>query len=411
MNILLTSLQVPGAASGVRVHYERLAALLRTQGHRVTVVTLNDLHPGISRIVGVVRRAMALLPGRLGERVGLEVSDVVKIYFAIDHRQHYDVVNAQDVSSGWAAQLALGSRVPVVVTGHFNDHPGEEVIKQIGLKANGLAARFELAWFNFLLRRTRFFLSISDYALRLTAPLLPPATLTAVVHNGVDMAAFGPPPTGAPAAAGPDLRALFPGRPIVLNIGQLEPRKNQQYLVAASAELRRLHPGCVTVLVGKGEDEPMLRALIAQHSLENDVVLLGYHSQVAPLLHAADLYVHTATRENCPYVIIEAMAAGCPALALAAGGSPELLAATPEVSLPQTTPPAALAAQVAALLASPAARHSLQQRQYAYARTRFDVAAMARGTLAFYRLAMGEAQAEEPPLRPRPAPVSAAQPA
>ncbi len=394
MNILLTSLQVPGAASGVRVHYERLAGLLRAQGHQVTVVTLNDLPAWGQRLVGAVRHGLALLPGPLGKRLGLELTDVIKIYFAIDRRQAYDVVNAQDVSSGWAARLALRDRVPVVVTGHYNDHPGEEIIKQVGLQPHGWTARFEMRWFNFLLRRTRFFLSISEYALCLTEPFLPPGAQTAVAHNGVDMAAFARPRSGAPPAAGPDLRVLFPGRPIVLNIGQLEARKNQQYLVAVAAELRHRHPGCVTVLVGKGEDEPRLRALIARHGLENDVVLLGYHPHVAPLLHAADVYVHTATRENCPYVVIEALASGCPTLALAAGGSPELLAGTPEASVPQHTAPAAMAAQLAALLADPAARRGLQQRQYAYARPRFDVAAMVRNTLAFYRQAAGQAPVE-----------------
>ncbi len=409
MNILLTSLQVPGAASGVRVHYERLAALLRAQGHHVTVVTQDDLRPWVRRSIGVGRRALGLL-GPLGGRVGLELGQVLEIYCAIDRRQAYDVVNAQDVASGWAARLALRDQVPVVVTGHYNDHPGTEVVQQLALPPRAWAARFEVRWYNFLLRRTRFFLGISEYVLRLTRPFLPADAQTAIAHNGVDMAAFAP-AAGQPGS-GPDLQALFPGRPIILNIGQLEARKNQQYLVAVAAELRQRHPGCVTVLVGKGEDEAMLRALIAAQGLENDVVLLGYHPQVASLLHAADVYVHTALRENCPYVVIEAIASGCPALALVAGGSPELLAATPEASLPQSTPPAALAAQLADLLDSPEARRDLQQRQYAYARTRFDRAAMVRGTLAFYQQAAGLGPDEPAPLPP-PLPVKrpASQPA
>ncbi len=402
MNILLTSLQVPGAASGVRVHYERLAALLRAQGHQVTVVTQDSLRPWVRRSIGVARRALGLLPGHLGARVGIELGNVAEIFCAIDRSQPYDVVNAQDVSSGWAARLALGDRVPVVVTGHYNDHPGEEVVKQLNLSPTDWAARFEVRWYNFLLRRTKFFLGISEYALRLTLPFLPTGARTMVAHNGVDMAAFAPSSRPAPGTA-PDLRALFPGRPIILNIGQLEARKNQRYLVAVAAELRHLYPGCVTVLVGKGEAEALLRTLIAEQDLGNDVVLLGYQTQVAALLHGADVYVHTAARENCPYAVIEAMAAGCPTIALAAGGSPELLAATPEASVPQHTTPATLAAQLATLLGDPAALRDLQERQYAYARTRFDVAAMVRNTLAFYREAAGLA----PLSPPQPQPVAA----
>lgn len=385
----------------MRVHYERLATLLRAQGHQVTVVTQDSLRPWVRRSIGVMRRSLGLL-GPLGKRVGIELGNVAEIFCAIDRNQPYDVVNAQDVSSGWAARLALADRVPVIVTGHYNDHPGEEVVKQLHLPPTSWAARFEVRWYNFLLYRTKFFLGISEYALRLTKPFLPAGARTAVAHNGVDMAAFAPVPRSAQSTA-PDLRAMFPGRPIILNIGQLEARKNQRYLVEVAAELRRRHPGCVTVLVGKGEDEALLRALIAQHNLGDDVVLLGYHTQIPALLHAADIYVHTAARENCPYAVIEAMAAGCPTVALAAGGSPELLAATPEASVPQGTAPAALATQLAALLQDPAALRDLQQRQYAYARTRFDVAAMVRNTLAFYREAAGLA----PLSPPQPQPVAA----
>ena len=160
-------------------------------------------------------------------------------------------------------------------------------------------------------------------------PYLPEQTRTAVAYNGVDLAAFAPSAATAQATpAGTDLRARFPGRPIILNIGQLETRKNQHYLIAVVAELRQRYPNCMVALVGKGEDEAMLRALIAEQGLTDNVALLGYHTQVAPLLHTADVYVHTATHENCPYALVEAMAAGCPAISLVAGGSPELLAAT-----------------------------------------------------------------------------------
>ena len=142
----------------------------------------------------------------LGQRVGTELGQVLEIYFAIDRRQAYDVVNAQDVASGWAARLALRDRVPVVVTGHYNDHPGTEVVQQLSLPPRSRAARFEVRWFNFLLRKTRFFLGISEYALRLTQPFLPPDAQTAIAHNGVDMAAFAPgrgPSRFRPRFAGP----------------------------------------------------------------------------------------------------------------------------------------------------------------------------------------------------------------
>jgi len=378
MNILLTSLMVPGAPSGVRVHYERLAELLRQEGHTVTLVTQDSLRPLIRRAIGGIRRTLKLLLGNLGEQIGIEVGSVAEIYFAIDRKAVYDVVNSQDVSSGLAARLALRDKVPVVVTGHFNDHPAEELVHQRGFK--GLTARFLHRWYNFLLSRTRNFIGVSEYVLRRILPWLPTDNQHAVVYNGVSVPATPPTlPTDAP-----NLRALFPNRPIVLNVGQLEPRKNQRYLVQVAAELRTLHTDFVLVLVGKGEDEAVLRQQIAAAGLEQHVVLLGYHRHIMELLRDADLYVHAATRENCPLVLLEAMAVGCPAVALTVGGIPELLAPTPQALIAPTTPPATLARQLRELLSNATALAHLQQKQRAFGAQHFSAQAMLNATLDFF---------------------------
>ena len=378
MNILLTSLMVPGAPSGVRVHYERLTELLRQQGHTVTLVTQDSLRPLIRRTIGGIRRGLTLLLGRLGKQIGIELGTVAEIYFAIDHKATYDLVNAQDVSSGWAARLALRDQVPVVVTGHFNDHPADELVLQRGFR--GLTARFLHRWYDFLLRRTRNFIGVSDYVLRRVQPYLPADGQQVVVYNGVSAALTSPTlPTDAP-----NLRTLFPGRSVILNVGQLEPRKNQGYLVKVAAELREQYPNFVLVLVGKGEDETLLRQQIAAAGLAQHVVLLGYHRHVMALLSQADLYVHAATRENCPLVLLEAMAVGCPAVALAVGGIPELLAPTPQALVPPATPPATLARQLRALLDDPAALADLQRRQQAFGARHFSAQAMRDDTLAFF---------------------------
>ncbi|UOR03668.1 glycosyltransferase family 4 protein [Hymenobacter aerilatus] len=381
MNILLTSLMVPGAPSGVRVHYERLAEQLQREGHTVTVITQASLRPMVRRAIGVFRRALGLF-GQSGTRIGIELGFVAEIYFAIDRTARYDVVNAQDVSSGWAARLALRDQAPVIVTGHFNDHPAEELVHQLHL--SGLSARFLHRWYTFLLRKTQFFIGVSDYVLQRTLPWLPADAQSTVVYNGVDMT---PPAEPTLPASVPDLRAMFPNRTIVLNVGQLEPRKNQRYLVQVAAALRQQYTDFVLVLVGKGEDEEHLRQQIAAAGLEQHVVLLGYHREIMALLRTANLYVHAATRENCPLVLLEAMATECPAVALAVGGIPELLAPTPEALIPVATPPVELADYLQELLTTPTRVEQLRQRQHAFGRTHFDAHVMLANTLAFFEQA------------------------
>ncbi|HEX8425465.1 glycosyltransferase family 4 protein [Hymenobacter sp.] len=379
MNILLTSTLVPSAPSGLRVHYERLAEQLRQQGHTVTLITPDSQRLVIRRSIGAVRRGLKLLMGRFGNQIGIELGYIAEIYFAIDRSIAYDVVNAQDVSSGWAAHLALAGRVPVVVTGHFNDHPAEELVHQQHF--GGLTARFLHRWYGFLLRRTHFFIGVSDYVRQRSVPWLAPDAHHTVVYNGVAMNLKVP---TTPPAAATNLRQQFPGRPILLNVGQLEARKNQRFLIPVAAELRRQGLDFVLALVGRGEDEALLQQLIKEADLTNHVFLLGYHRDVMALLRTADVYVHTALRENCPLVLIEAMAARCPAVALAVGGIPELLAPTPEALISPTAAPDVLAQGLADLLKSTERRAQLQQTQLTFAATHFDSSVMLADTLAFF---------------------------
>ena len=379
MNILLVSFMNPDAPSGVRVHYLQLARQLRRRGHCVDVVTPATLRGGPRRLLAALRHLLLRL-GPAPRALAGNIACFLLVWWGIDRHRAYDVVNAQDVGSGVAAQWALGPQVPVVVSGHFNEHPAAEHLRQ---QPTGAAAtRAVQRWFAALLARTRYFLGVSCYGLRLIRPALPARAVCRVVHNGLDLNAL----RLRPACA--DLRARFPQQRLILNIGQLEGRKNQLLLVEAARELRRLRPDFVVGLVGQGEDEALLRQRIAGHGLQAHVVLLGYHPDVLPLLRCADLYVHVATRETFGLVLLEAAAARVPALALAVGGVPEVLRATPEALLPAGIDAAALAGRLHEWLSAPAQLQRLAARQAAGASARFGVARMVAETLAFYRHAI-----------------------
>ncbi|MBF9236259.1 glycosyltransferase family 4 protein [Hymenobacter sp. BT683] len=379
MNILLTSFLHPDAPSGVRVHYLQLAAQLRLQGHLVDVVTPATLTGGRRHLLAALRHVLLRLGPRAQALAG-NISCFLLVCWGINRRRAYDVVNAQDVGSGVAAQWVLGPRVPVVVTGHFNEHPATEQLRQ--QPCAGRAARGVRRWYDALLARTQYFISVSVFGLRLIRPFLPASAECRVVHNGLDLDAL----RARPARV--DLRSRFPHQQIILNIGQLESRKNQGLLVDAARELRQVRTDFVIGLVGKGEDEDLLLQRIAAYGLQAHVVLLGYHHDVMPWLRCADLYVHVASHETFGLVLLEAAAAGVPALALAVGGVPEVLHATPCALLPPATDAAGLAGQLHHWLNAPALRQNLADRQAASATAHFGVARMVSETLAFYRHAI-----------------------
>ena len=386
MNILFVSFLKPDAPSGVRVHYLALAAALRRQGHAVDVLTPACLGGWRRHLVAALRHVLRRL-GPAACALANPLSDYLHLRWGVAAAATipYDVVNAQDAASGLAARRALNGRVPVVVTGHHNDHPAADDLRQHPRPAP--AARALYRWHNYLLARTDYFLAVSDYGRACIRPALPPAAHCRTVYNGIDFEAFAPPACPRPPQ--------WPERHLLLNIGHLEGRKNQLLLVEAAHWLRQFRDDFVVGLVGSGPDGPALLARVAALGLGQHVQLLGQRAAVAPLLAQASLYVHTATHETFGLVLAEALAAGVPALALAVGGVPEVLAATPE----------ALARQLHTWLEATAARAALHSRQLAYARTHFAQARMVAQTLAFFdwtRRHFQRQRQRQPAARPAP---------
>src|SRR5262249_50780026 len=85
----------------------------------------------------------------------------------------------------------------------------------------------------------------------------------------------------------------------LINVGPLEPRKNQLGLLPLFAEINAQHPTTRLVLVGDGPQRAEIERKIAQLELSGAVTLLGHRRDVPALLPLADLYVHYASLENC----------------------------------------------------------------------------------------------------------------
>lgn len=79
-------------------------------------------------------------------------------------------------------------------------------------------------------------------------------------------------------------------------------------------------------LVGEGDGLAATRERITAHGLESRVHLLGRRHDIPVVLANSDLYLHVSDHESSPNAVLEAMAAGLPVIAAAAGGVPELLA-------------------------------------------------------------------------------------
>jgi glycosyltransferase involved in cell wall biosynthesis len=130
---------------------------------------------------------------------------------------------------------------------------------------------------------------------------------------------------------------------VLINVGTLEPRKNQFALLdlfkAAAAEF----PQARLLLVGEGPSRPEIEARSAALGLQSHVRLLGLRRDVPDILALSDLYIHAAMLENCPMSLLEAARAALPVAAAPGGGVPELLAAIGGSAIDLESPAAALA--------------------------------------------------------------------
>jgi glycosyltransferase involved in cell wall biosynthesis len=153
----------------------------------------------------------------------------------------------------------------------------------------------------------------------------------------------------------------------LLMVGRLDRTKDHRTLLGAVALLRWRWPVRL-VIAGDGPLRAELEAEAHWLAIAADVDFLGARADIAALLAAADVFVFAAKpEEGLGIALLEAMAAGVPAVASDVGGCREVLAGG---TCGLLTPPGdapAMADAVAGLLADPALAADLAGRARARA--------------------------------------------
>ena len=221
------------------------------------------------------------------------------------------------------------------------------------------------------------------------APALPGVRLEQL-SSGVDTAVFRP-------GCGGDVvrrRLGLTGRPVVVCVSRLVPRKGQDALIRALPAIRARVPGAALLCVGGGPDEPRLRRLAGETGVADDVVLTGSvpWEDLPAHYDAGDVFAMPCRSrraglevEGLGIVFLEASATGLPVVAGRSGGSPDAVldGVTGQVVDGRSVP--AVADAVAGLLADPARAGAIGAagREWVEAQWRWDVLAeRLRGLLA-----------------------------
>ena len=329
------------------VHTLHLAEALHAAGYPVRVVALGDPEEGFFR---PVQAPFTIVPApprllTLEERVFASVDALAEGLPAL--AASYPLLHAQDcISARAACRVRDGSRgAPVVIrtVHHVDDFTTQALIdcQRQAISEPDHVLVVSNQWRRIL---------ETDYAVSAT-----------VVRNGVDVCRFHSADRRLAASLRESIGAA--GRPLILTVGGIEPRKGSDTLVRAVALLRDGGLDPILAVVG-GHSFQDYRAyrervfsLLPELGLEpgRDLALLGTvgDADLPSWYAAADVFAFPSTKEGWGLAVLEAMSAGLPVVASDLPVFREYLTAGRDALLVPVDSPAALAQALTSVIGDP----------------------------------------------------------
>lgn len=150
--------------------------------------------------------------------------------------------------------------------------------------------------------------------------------------------------------------------PVILGAGRLVKQKDFTTLIQAFSIVRQQRPAKL-IIIGKGEQQNELEALIHQLGLTDDVDLAGFQVNPFPYMAKATIFALSSAFEGFGNVIVEAMAVGTPVVSTRCKSGPaEILEDGKYGKLVPIKEPALLAEAIIATIDNPIPPEILQQR-------------------------------------------------
>jgi glycosyltransferase involved in cell wall biosynthesis len=174
--------------------------------------------------------------------------------------------------------------------------------------------------------------------------------------------------------------------PMALYIGRVAHEKNISFLLEVAARLKAQRPDFVLVVAGEGPATPSLQRQVLRDGLAGTVRFVGYlerRKRLPDCYAAADVFVFASRTETQGLVLLEAMAAGLPVVALAAMGTTDILGPERGARIAPDSP-AGFADVVEEVIANGRLRKQLGTEARSYAREWADTL-MAERLAALYR--------------------------
>lgn len=263
----------------------------------------------------------------------------------------------------YALPLARRLGVPLVTTFHGFD----ATLAPWALLGSPAWAQYPL-WRRTLARQGDLFICASSFIRERLLALGFPEARTHTLYIGIDCRKIRP-------------RQASEEEPAILHVARLVEVKGTRYLLRAFATVARRHDSTQLVIIGDGPLRGALRSLAASLGVADRVRFLGAlpHAEVLAWIRKAAMLVlpgiRTATGrvEGLGMVLLEAAAAGVPAIGSRIGGIPEAVIDGRTGYLVPERDHDALARRIGDMLDQPAMRWTMGDEARALVERRFDI--------------------------------------
>lgn len=112
---------------------------------------------------------------------------------------------------------------------------------------------------------------------------------------------------------------------LLIYVGELSNRKNQIELIEYMEKIVKMESCIKLLLVGKGPEKKILQRIVQEKKLENNVLFLGYRSDVSKLMGMSDVIVSSSKQEGLPVNLIEGLCMGKPLVVSNCRGNRDLV--------------------------------------------------------------------------------------
>lgn len=265
----------------------------------------------------------------VGCKAGSEVENYCKEndlpFYSLDFKSAYDFSTAREI-----IRIAKEEDIDLVQTHTSKSHTMSVIAGLIGLNVPQIMTRrvdFPVKdnWFSkfkYNYSKITRIICISETIRRITEPDIHDKSKLVTIHSGVDMDRF------LPHKDSQWLRENYKmsdDTVIVGNTSAISDQKDYPTFISTAEAVLKKRKNVHFFIVGDGPEREEIQELVKKRGLKDKITFTGFKKNIREILPSLDVFLFTSKTEGLGTSVLDAMAAGVPIVATAAGGVSEMV--------------------------------------------------------------------------------------